>query len=628
MADTEFTVKFTDKVGPAARAAARAVEKFGASLSRLKAGLPAVQSGFERNRGAMSDWRTQAVFAAKSAKRLKTAQRSAIAPTAQLSTSGIALGNVLAMIAQGALRAAMAVVRFGARAVVAFGKAVVGATMLAGKATLAFDLLTGGQGMGKAMLKDVVDFAVGLGAPVEETIQSFQRLLAMQFTPEAAKDVIRMASDLQAIGADAEKVSAIIRAMTQIKAKGRLQSEELLQLAEAGVSIKVIQQELAKATGKSVKEVQKLIQAGKITGEQGLEAIKQAVLAATKTKKLGDATARAGKLLGGMWAGLKSKAEAMLITFGMKIGPALSKAIIPILKDVTEWLDSPRAKEMFDSLVSGAKALAKWLGSVWDMAKKMASAFGAGYREGFEATSEFMKGVNEIEFDLSAEDMQLAVDGLVQLAKALGKLAGAAEAAGKAWKSLPDFGASGFGQGGSAPGLGGEARDPRTLFPLGDPTRFTADWLPDLDEQGKQAGTSLTTGLKSGIQSGKASVITAAVDVAKSAISAAKRALGIGSPSKVFAGIGKDVAIGMQRGITAGSQDVSMAAAKMIDPAKIGGGGGNTQHIQARANVPITIQAAEDPEATAAAVQRSLRASVVGLFEDAAIQVSVVGANG
>jgi hypothetical protein len=141
-------------------------------------------------------------------------------------------------------------------------------------------------------------------------------------------------------------------------------------------------------------------------------------------------------------------------------------------------------------------------------------------------------------------------------------------------------------------------------------------------------GTAIIDALASSITTQAKAVVAAITGVVQGGIDAAKRLLGIASPSKVFFRIGAFASEGMERGITAGSQDVSTAAAKMIDPQKIGGGGGGTTNVQARANVPITIQAAEDPEATAAAVQRSLRASVVGLFEDAAIQVSVVGANG
>ena len=50
----------------------------------------------------------------------------------------------------------------------------------------------------------------------------------------------------------------------------------------------------------------------------------------------------------------------------------------------------------------------------------------------------------------------------------------------------------------------------------------------------KGIGSAITTGIVAGINAGKSSVITAAVQAAQAAITAAKQALGIRSPSRVF----------------------------------------------------------------------------------------------
>jgi tape measure domain-containing protein len=642
MADASFTIKLADKVSGPARAAGKGVQTLHKSISRLKAGLPAVRSGFEKNRGAMSDWRTQATRAAQATNRLAKAQKRAAQadPLHGLGGKTGAMGGqfgvgssagVMGALGVAAAGAAVAVgmlvkkvVEFGIRAGVAFGKAVVGMAAFAEDATLAFDLLTGSKGKGAATLKEVTALSVELGIPLKQTVKDYQKLLAMQFTPKAAKDVIRMAADLQAIGVEADKVSSIIMTMTQIKAKGKLSSEELLQLAEAGVSTDLVFKALEKSTGKTKKEILKLIQAGKITADQGLEAIQQAVLAKTKTSKLGEAAAKAGTTMTGMWNSIKAAAMGALMGIATDALPDIAAALKPIMADVLSWMKSPQAKKFFDAIVAGARSVAKHITKVWNLLGKMSTAFSEGFGEGFDSVAKGMKGIDEIK--LEPGDMQAAADGLIALAKALGMIAGAAEAAGRAWKKLPDFGASGFGMGGSAPGVEGIKYDTdQATFDLfgvgglGDQGEYTAG----LKAKGQEAGKGLSSGMADGIKGGLSSVVQAATDVATSAITAAKNALGIASPSKVFMGLGKQVAMGMEEGIVAGTPAVSAAASGIVNPAA-GTGGGTTQNISAPAKINMTIQGSDDPQATAAAVAATLEAKISGMFESAALQVGVI----
>lgn len=68
------------------------------------------------------------------------------------------------------------------------------------------------------------------------------------------------------------------------------------------------------------------------------------------------------------------------------------------------------------------------------------------------------------------------------------------------------------------------------------------------ETEGPQVGVSLVQGMANGIRSGKSVVVSAVNEVANAAINAAKTTLGVHSPSTVFAGIGKDMAQGMNVG--------------------------------------------------------------------------------
>lgn len=101
------------------------------------------------------------------------------------------------------------------------------------------------------------------------------------------------------------------------------------------------------------------------------------------------------------------------------------------------------------------------------------------------------------------------------------------------------------------------------------------------DEYAPVVGEALPDGLAEGIRNGISSVISAATEMAQSAVSVVKNTLGIHSPSTVFAGLGKnsaegfyvgfedemtDVAARMQRSIPVPTIDtVNNAAAGMVN---------------------------------------------------------------
>lgn len=78
-------------------------------------------------------------------------------------------------------------------------------------------------------------------------------------------------------------------------------------------------------------------------------------------------------------------------------------------------------------------------------------------------------------------------------------------------------------------------------------------------------GENIVSGVKAGINKGASGVITAAVDMAVSAYEAAKQALGIESPSRVFMSVGDYAARGLALGINKGSREVEDASENMAE---------------------------------------------------------------
>jgi phage-related protein len=95
------------------------------------------------------------------------------------------------------------------------------------------------------------------------------------------------------------------------------------------------------------------------------------------------------------------------------------------------------------------------------------------------------------------------------------------------------------------------------------------------DEARGAAGSvasAIVSGITSGIENGASAIISAAKRAALAALDAAKSALGISSPSKVFATeVGKPMAQGMALGLTGSAPLVAGAAAATAGAAVDGG---------------------------------------------------------
>ncbi len=101
--------------------------------------------------------------------------------------------------------------------------------------------------------------------------------------------------------------------------------------------------------------------------------------------------------------------------------------------------------------------------------------------------------------------------------------------------------------------------------------RASANAEPIAAASGNDIGMAMTLGLKTGIVGGQSGVINAAIDVAYAAYRAAKSALGIQSPSKLFFAIGQDTAQGFIDGLSAMKSSVQAKMASLLDVTGIKG---------------------------------------------------------
>jgi tape measure domain-containing protein len=341
-----------------------------------------------------------------------------------------------------ALAAGAAVTALG---IGAFGKAAVEAAIFGDKASFAFKTLMKGSGNAEDQLKRVQDLAIKLGLPMQATIQSFQELLAAKFTPKGAEDIVRLAADMRAVGASAQKVDQVMLAIRQVASKPALSFEELnQQLSEAGIATKAVLEELAKIKGVSVPQIDKMIRGGKISGAEGIEAIKKAVMATMGIKTLGEAGENfAMQTLEGMAGVFRARISKLFMDLGKSILPTLrvlferftqfADALMPDLtalfgdigKALADIFGTEDAKTAFGFIIADIKNL---IGIVRG-AIPIAQGFIEGFLEGFTAVQgplrEFMKSFTEA----TGGDNKSTIETITTAMRYLGIAVGAVAAA-------------------------------------------------------------------------------------------------------------------------------------------------------------------------------------------------------
>ncbi len=122
-----------------------------------------------------------------------------------------------------------------------------------------------------------------------------------------------------------------------------------------------------------------------------------------------------------------------------------------------------------------------------------------------------------------------------------------------------------------------------------------------------EIGTNIIKGLVDGILLGGPAVLNAISGIAKGAITAAKTALGIASPSTIFAEIGTNTAAGMEEGVDSGAADVQKSVEALVAPPEAAAGavaGGSSSGGAVTYNV--TINGGGDAQSNVAAFREWL----------------------
>lgn len=214
-------------------------------------------------------------------------------------------------------KAGLAFATVGAAAVVLGVKTASGLE----QARIGFTTMLGSATKADAFLKKLQTFAAATPFEFPELVSASQRLIAMGVN---AKDVIPYLTGIgdavAGLGGGAEMISQVTTAIGQMSAKGKIQSDELLQLTEAGIPALKI---LAAQYGVTTTQMQKMIESGTVMAKDALPKLIEGIeKGTTETAAFGGMMEKQSHTLAGLWSTVK---DTVSMSLANMIAPALPK---------------------------------------------------------------------------------------------------------------------------------------------------------------------------------------------------------------------------------------------------------------------------------------------------------------
>jgi hypothetical protein len=400
----------------------------------------------------------------------------------------------------------------------------------------------------------------------EQIHQLAGRLLAGGVKATQLDDVIKAISTLEVAlgsekgGAAADKLEKII---SKAAVTGKFEISDRM-LVGTGVTVTELYAEIAKRMGVGIDQVEAMMKAGKISAEQGIDALNNVI-----QNKFGD-IAKAQMLdLDVQWTKFKDTISELFADIDS--GPFLAAlaAVLGLfdkntetgarLKAITEdfynflfkafeGVDGASLTGAFNAALDALEGLVGIFKFLWPYLSALGGGFMAGIMEGFKVFSSILGTVGKSLGGLGDSEalitmLTYAGKGFAYLFIIIGAVIGiVATVTGVFMAFVGGVGAALFG----------------IIGAIGSFIGTAVEWVMGL-------GRAIIDGLVNGIMGGAEAVIGAISGVVRGAIGAAEGLLKIGSPSKVFENLGSFTSAGFAEGIT-GDDAAQNAIGAMVSP--------------------------------------------------------------
>lgn len=206
---------------------------------------------------------------------------------------------------------------------------------------IAFKTMIGSADAAQKHLESLRDFAAKTPFQFTDLVLASKRMQALGFDAKQVVPILTNVGDAAAaLGMGADGIQRIITALGQMQAKGKVQAEEMRQLAEAGIPAWQI---LAKTLKTDVAGAMKAVEDRTVDAATAIPA-----LLAGMNAKFGGLMEQQAKTLLGTWSDLKDKLTFALTDVGT--------ALLPIAKRIMESVLKP--------MLAAVKDLASWFGQL------------------------------------------------------------------------------------------------------------------------------------------------------------------------------------------------------------------------------------------------------------------------
>lgn len=436
----------------------------------------------------------------------------------------LGFGTSVASVAQAGWATAAGAAAAAAYGTYEFGSMVADAQKFKADTMFAFEQILHSKQAAQSAFDLATKSAMATGSDFREWVSGFNTLLAQGFDTQFADQLMKAMADLKTLNPQAN-MEGITRAISQIKTTGRLQGDELMQLAEAGLNVEKVYDEIAKSMhvvakdGKSANQVvQDLQSQGKISSDTAIKAIMASLKGQVGGKEFGaTAMAKADKTMQGTVARALVLKEAFLSSINIDWSP-IQRAI----EKVMAVLQSP-AGERF------AKRIGK----------------------GFDTLLSTLDGIKEKDIegflDATGRVFEKLTTTVASLASSLRQMKDDYDAVNSALQNTFGF----------------DALDAAIWAVSATIDLVVATVKSTVIGSFTSIGMDMVSGIIAGIDGGAAGIVDSLVGAVENAANAAEDFLLIGSPSKLLREMGNFTAQGFALGIDDQAPTVEKSAVRM-----------------------------------------------------------------
>lgn len=245
-------------------------------------------------------------------------------------------------------KAAVAIAGIGAAIAAAGVKAVEAAGKLQNVQT-AFTNMLGSAQKAATFTKELQGFAAATPFEFNQVTSAAQKFLAFGFTAEQVIPTLTAVGDAAAgVGLGADGIDRVTLALGQMAAKSRIQSDEMLQLTEAGIPA---WQMLADKIGKSVPEVMDMVSKGAVDAATGINALVEGM-----NQKFGGMMEQQSQTIQGTWSTLMDGIDQTAAQVGLRLAESLNltgifQSLGDTLNEFAQAVQSDGLAEAFRSAI-------------------------------------------------------------------------------------------------------------------------------------------------------------------------------------------------------------------------------------------------------------------------------------